>query len=131
MQATEFWPFVLYTGLVFGLVALILGLSSILGQRHEERATGEPFESGIVLVDFARLRFPAKFYLVAVLFVIFDMETVFLFAWAVALREAGWSGYLGALVFILILIVALIYEWRVGALDWAPKGRKNTTMRGN
>ena len=125
MQTTELWPFALYTGLVFSLVALVVGLSHALGQRHMEKATGEPFESGVIPVGMARLRFAAKFYLVAVLFVIFDMEAVFLFAWAVALREVGWSGYLGALFFILILSVALLYEWRVGALDWAPPGQKN------
>lgn len=127
MQSTEFWPFVLYAILVFTLIALILGISYVLGQRHEEEATGKPFESGIIPVDYARLRFPVQFYLVAVLFVIFDMEAVFIFAWAVAFREAGWAGYFGALTFIAILIVALIYEWRVGALDWAPRKQKTRT----
>ncbi|ADJ28747.1 NADH-quinone oxidoreductase subunit A [Nitrosococcus watsonii] len=129
MQFTEFWPFILYVAIVFSLVALILGLSYISGQRHQERATGEPFESGVVTVGFARLRFPVKFYLVAVLFVIFDMEAVFLFAWAVAFRKTGWIGYGGALAFIIILVVALIYEWRVGALDWQPKRRKHKEHR--
>jgi NADH-quinone oxidoreductase subunit A len=127
MQSAELWPFILYAVVVCVLVALILWLSHVLGQRHEERATNEPFESGIVLVESARLRFPIKFYLVAVLFVIFDMETVFIFSWAVAFRERGWVGYLGALTFIIILVVALIYEWRVGALDWGPKKRKIQT----
>jgi NADH-quinone oxidoreductase subunit A len=130
MQSAELWPFILYAVVVCVLVALILWLSHVLGQRHEERATNEPFESGIVLVESARLRFPIKFYLVAVLFVIFDMETVFIFSWAVAFRERGWVGYLGALTFIIILVVALIYEWRVGALDWGPKKRKIQTPEG-
>lgn len=124
MQPTELWPFILYAAIVFVLVALVLALSYVLGEHHEERATAEPFESGIVSVESARLRFPIKFYLVAVLFVIFDMEAVFIFAWAVAFRERGWAGYIGTLVFITILVVALIYEWRVGALDWGPKERK-------
>jgi NADH-quinone oxidoreductase subunit A len=127
MQSAELWPFILYAAVVCVLVALILWLSHVLGQRHEERATNEPFESGIVLVESARLRFPIKFYLVAVLFVIFDMEAVFIFSWAVAFRERGWTGYLGALTFIIILVVALIYEWRVGALDWGPKEREIQT----
>lgn len=121
MESTELWPFLLYAGFVCALVALILGISYVSGERHEERATNVPFESGIVLVESAHLRFPIKFYLVAVLFVIFDMEAVFLFAWAVAFRERGWAGYVGTLVFITILVVALIYEWRVGALDWGQK----------
>ena len=124
MQSTELWPlwpFLLYAGFVGISVALLLGISYVSGERHEERATNVPFESGIVLVESARLRFPIKFYLVAVLFVIFDMEAVFIFAWAVAFRERGWMGYVGTLVFITILVVALIYEWRVGALDWGQK----------
>jgi NADH-quinone oxidoreductase subunit A len=60
-----------------------------------------------------------RFYLVAILFVIFDLEVIYIFAWAVSLRELGWSGYGGVLVFIGILIAALIYEWRMGALDWS------------
>src|SRR5205085_1108467 len=96
----------------------MLGLSYILGQRHRETATDQPFESGIAPTGSARLRFPAQFYLVSMLFVIFDLEAVFLVAWAVALRESGWSGYLGALVFIGVLVAGFIYEWRMGALDW-------------
>jgi NADH-quinone oxidoreductase subunit A len=106
------------------MVAGMLALSYLLGQRHRERATGEPYESGIVSTGSARLRFSAKFYLIAMLFVIFDLEAVFIFAWAVAFRELGWAGYLGALVFIGVLVAALIYEWRVGALDWGSVRRK-------
>src|SRR5262245_59580896 len=96
----------------------MLCLSYLLGQRHHERATSEPYESGIVSTGSARLRFSAKFYLIAMLFVIFDLEAVFIFAWAIAFSELGWGGYLGALIFIGVLFAALIYEWRIGALDW-------------
>jgi NADH-quinone oxidoreductase subunit A len=96
----------------------MLGLSSLLGQRHTDRATGEPYESGIVSTGSARLRLSAEFYLVAMFFVIFDLEAVFIFAWAIAFREVGWAGYSEILVFIGILIAALIYLWRQGALDW-------------
>jgi NADH-quinone oxidoreductase subunit A len=106
------------------MVVVMLTLSYLLGQRHRERATGEPYESGIVSTGSARLRFSAKFYLIAMLFVIFDLEAVFIFAWAVAFRELGWAGYLGALVFIGVLVAALIYEWRIGALDWGDGRRK-------
>jgi NADH-quinone oxidoreductase subunit A len=94
-----------------------------LGQRHSDRATGEPYEVGIVSEGSARVRFSAKFYLVAILFVIFDLEAVFVFAWAIAGRELGWAGYAGLLVFLLVLAVALIYEWRLGALDWVTQRR--------
>jgi len=75
-------------------------------------------------VGSARLRLSAKFYLVAMLFVIFDVEALFLFAWAVSVRESGWVGLVGATVFITILFAGLVYESAIGALDWAPEGRR-------
>jgi NADH-quinone oxidoreductase subunit A len=123
-QTITLWPLAVYFAAVIVMVAGMLTLSYLLGERHQERATGEPYESGIVSTGSARLRFSAKFYLIAMLFVIFDLEAVFIFAWAVAFRELGWTGYLGALVFIGVLVAALIYEWRVGALDWG--GRQKT-----
>ena len=108
----------------------MLALSAVLGQRHMERATGEPYESGIISTDSAHVRFSAKFYLVAMLFVIFDLEAVFLFAWAIAVPELGWTGYTVVLLFIGILAVALLYEWRMGVLDWAPHGRTAHRVRG-
>lgn len=117
-QPANFLPFLVYgLGAVF-IVGVMLGLSYVLGQRHRDRETDEPYESGIKTTGSARLRFSAKFYLVAMLFVIFDLEVVFLFAWAVGARELGWNGYWGLLVFVLILVVGLLYEWRMGALDF-------------
>lgn len=118
------WPLVVYVFVVLLVVGVLVGGSYLLGQRHQTRATNEPFESGIVSIGFARFRLSAKFYLVAMLFVIFDMEAIFLFAWAVSFREVGWNGYIGALIFIVILTVALVYEWRMGVLDWAPIRRQ-------
>jgi NADH-quinone oxidoreductase subunit A len=95
----------------------MIGVSYVLGSRHREPATGAPFESGIVTTGTARVATPANFYLVAVRFVIFDLESVFLFAWAVAARQLGGVGYVGACVFIATLVAALAYLWRVGALE--------------
>ena len=117
-QATPLWPLVVYFAAGIALVVSMLGFSTLLGQRHQERATGEPYEAGIVSTGSARLRFAAHFYLVAIFFVVFDLEAVFIFAWAIAARELGWSGYLGVLIFIGILVAALLYEWRLGTLDW-------------
>lgn len=117
------WPMIVYFIAVLALVASMLLLSYLLGQRHAERATSEPYESGIVSTGSARLRFSVKFYLVAMLFVIFDLEAVFVIAWAIAYRELGWPGYFGVLFFIGVLIAALIYEWRLGALDWGHGDR--------
>ena len=83
----------------------------------------QPYESGIVSEGSARVRVSAKFYLVAMFFVIFDLEAVFIFAWAIAARELGWAGYSEILVFIAILVAALAYLWRLGALDWSPSRR--------
>ncbi|HVI49353.1 MAG TPA: NADH-quinone oxidoreductase subunit A [Chitinophaga sp.] len=118
------WPFFVYGGIVLILVSIILALSYVLGQRHKDRATGEAYESGIVSTGSARLRFPSQFYLIAMLFVIFDIETVMIISWAVAYDEVGWPGFIGVSVFIFILLAVLIYEWRNGALDFGPDGGK-------
>lgn len=102
----------------------MLGLSYILGQRHKERATEEPYEGGILSDGSARIRFSSQFYMIAMLFVIFDVETIFIVSWAIAFRELGWYGYAGVLIFIILLVVVLIYEWRNGALDFGPDGGK-------
>jgi len=114
----DLWPLAAYLVIITGLVVAMLGLSFVLGQRHDNRQTGSPYESGILSQGSARVRLSAKFYLVAMLFVIFDLEAVFIFAWAIVVREAGWAGYSEALVFITVLIATLFYLWRVGALDW-------------
>jgi NADH-quinone oxidoreductase subunit A len=114
---------VVYFIAVVFLVSAMLGLSYVLGQRHEDPATGEPYESGIVSTGSARLRLSAGFYLVAMFFVIFDLEAVYLFAWAIAFRELGWRGYVEALIFIGVLVAALLYLWLQGALDWGTSSR--------
>jgi NADH-quinone oxidoreductase subunit A len=113
-----------YSAIVLGLVVIMLSLSYVLGQRHKERATDEPYEGGIVSTGSARLRFSAQFYLIAMLFVIFDVETIYIFSWAIAFKELGWFGYIGVVVFVILLFVVLIYEWRNGALDFGPDGNK-------
>jgi NADH-quinone oxidoreductase subunit A len=114
------WGVATYVVAVFGLVGLMLGASYVLGGRNHGRAKEEPFESGAVSVGSAQLRMPAKFYLVAMFFVIVDMEAVFLYAWAVSVRQNGWTGFAIATIFIVVLLAALFYVWRVGGLDWAP-----------
>ncbi|KPV40501.1 hypothetical protein AN478_06880 [Thiohalorhabdus denitrificans] len=121
--ALAYWPFVLYVFSAIALVAAALALGHFLGPKRTGRGRTEPFESGIVPVGFARFRTSVQFYVVAMFFVIFDMEAVFIFAWAVAAREAGWAGYVALVFFVVVLAVALAYEWAVGALDWAPRGR--------
>jgi NADH-quinone oxidoreductase subunit A len=119
LSPSNLWPLGVYFAAVVVLIGGMMGLSYILGEHHRDRATGEPYESGIVSTGSARQRFSAKFYLVAMFFVIFDLEAVFIFAWAVAVRELGWAGYIEVLVFIGVLVATLVYLWREGALEWA------------
>ncbi len=115
------WPLLVYAAIVIVMVAAILAISSVLGQRHRERETGDPYESGVAITGDARLRFSVKFYLVAMFFVVFDLEAVFLFAWAVAARRLGWHGYLGALVFAATLLLMVFYLARTGGLDFVGR----------
>ncbi len=115
----SFWPLAAYFFLAIATAGGMMGLSYVLGQRHRERETAQPYESGIISTGTARVRFDVKFYLIAMFFVVFDLESLFIFSWAVAVRESGWAGYVEALIFIGVLMAALVYLWRLGALDWA------------
>jgi NADH-quinone oxidoreductase subunit A len=129
-NAQLLWPLILYFGLALVVAAGMLILSHLLGERHHDRSTGEPYESGMPPTGSARLRVSAKFYLVAMFFVVFDLEAVFLFAWAVTFRTLGWAGYLEILIFVGVLLVALIYLWRAGALDWGTERRRALREKG-
>lgn len=120
-NSSALWPLLVYFGAVLALVAAMLGLSYVLGERHQEPETDDPYESGILSTGTARLRLSAKFYLVAMFFVIFDLEAAFIIAWAIGVRELGWAGYIEILIFIGVLLAALVYLWRLGALDWGPR----------
>jgi NADH-quinone oxidoreductase subunit A len=123
------WPLVLYFALLVLAIPALLFVSLFIGERHLERATSEPYESGIAPTGTLPARFPASYYLVAVLFVLFDVETIFLFAWAVSARAAGWGGYAVMAVFVLPLFLLLAYLWRNGALDWrTPRQRKDARL---
>jgi NADH-quinone oxidoreductase subunit A len=123
------WPIVVYFGAVLILVAGMLGLSYVLGEHHHGSATGEPYESGITPLGSARGRHDTRFYLMGILFVIFDLETVFVLTWAAAFRDLGWLGYIEMLVFIGVLFATLIYLWRMGALDWGTRRRDNSRKK--
>ena len=124
INSIPLWPLLLYTGLVIVLLVAILSLSYILGQHHRDRATNKPYEGGIEQTGSARLRFSPQFYLVAMLFVIFDVEAVFIMLWALGFYELGWPGYIGVAIFIGQLVVVLIYEWGIGALNIGPDAKK-------
>ena len=123
--AQSLMPFLVYSLSVVAILASTLIVAWLLGSRtRHTRATDMPFESGVVPVGSAsQLRLSVEFYLVAMFFVIFDLEAIFIFAWAVAFYDVGSPGYVGAAVFIGVLLVALVYEWRTGALDWGAGSR--------
>src|SRR5512143_3919556 len=117
-NAAPLWPLGVYFAAVVLMVVVMIAVSYVLGERHREEQTNEPYESGIASTGSARVRFDIKFYLIAMFFVIFDLEAVFIFAWAVSIRETGWAGYWEMLIFIGVLSAALVYVWRLGALEW-------------
>lgn len=129
-QSDLLWPLLVYTVCVIGLIAFMLIGSHVLGGRHSTAMGNTPYESGMIPVGSARLRFSAKFYLVAIFFVLFDLEAVYIYAWAVAARQVGWMGYIEAMIFLSVLALALVYAWRTGALDWAPKTPREERVRG-
>jgi NADH-quinone oxidoreductase subunit A len=118
VSQTMTWPLLVYFVLVVLLVAGMLAASYVLGQRRHDRAMATPFESGVLPAGTARVRLSVKFYLIAMFFVVFDIEAIFIFTWCVVAREAGWAGFWEIVVFVAVLAAALMYLWRIRALDW-------------
>ena len=123
-SSAALWPLAVYLVVVVGAAAGMVALSSLLGGRHRGPATDLAYESGIRPTGSGRVSLPVDYYLVAVFFVIFDLESVFLYAWAVAVRRAGWFGFAEAVVFVGALAASLVYLWRVGGLEWSMAGRQ-------
>jgi NADH-quinone oxidoreductase subunit A len=117
-------PFIIFSFIVVIIAASLIIISYFLGERHKEKKTDEPYESGIPPTGDARLRFSSGFYIIAIFFVIFDLDAAFIVLWAVSFRELGQAGYIGVMIFIAILIILLIYELSIGALDFGPDGKK-------
>ncbi len=112
------WPFILYIFSVIAVTALLLITAYISGERHRETATGRQYESGIAPAGAPGNPIDIRYYVVAILFVIFDLEAVFYISWSISVRESGWQGFLEILVFTVILATALVYILRMGALNW-------------
>jgi NADH-quinone oxidoreductase subunit A len=116
-----YWPLAVYFVLAGAVVTGMLVISFFLGERHRERTTSEPYEAGVKPTGSTGIRFSVKFYQVALFFVIFDVESIFIFAWAIAFRQLGWTGYIAIIIFIAVIIFTFIYLWRMGALDWSKR----------
>ena len=119
----------LYTVIVLALIGLLLFLAAWLGERRRHPEKGRPYESGIIPTGSARLRYPVPFYLIAIFFLIFDVESAYIFSWAVAAEDLGWQGWLQMAFFITVLLLGLLYIWKKGALDWGPKAKDRHLQR--
>lgn len=123
------WSAIAFLLAAAGLVVFMLVVPRLLGGRSSGSQKQEIFEAGVVSAGSARIRLSAKFYLVAIFFVIFDLEALFLYAYAVSVREVNWLGFTAAAIFIAILFVGLVYEMRLGAMNWAPADKRKKKPR--
>ena len=118
----EYYPILLFilVGLGFGALLVALGwtASTILGFNRPDSEKLSPYECGFEAFEDARMKFDVRYYLVAILFILFDLEIAFLFPWAITLSEIGMFGFVSMMIFIGILAVGFIYEWKKGALEW-------------
>ena len=117
-----YFPILMFilVGIAVGVapVALGGGLSRLLGVHHPDPEKLSPYECGFEAFEDARMKFDVRYYLVAILFILFDLEIAFLFPWAIVLQEIGFFGFMAMMVFLGILVVGFIYEWKKGALEW-------------
>jgi NADH-quinone oxidoreductase subunit A len=115
---TEYFPILLFilVGLGIGVVPMALGW--LLGPRNPDPEKLSPYECGFEAFEDARMKFDVRYYLVAILFILFDLEIAFLFPWAVALKDIGLFGFVSMMIFLAILVVGFVYEWMSGALEW-------------
>jgi NADH-quinone oxidoreductase subunit A len=111
-------PILVMVVVAFGFAAIALGVSALLGPRRNNSAKHEPYESGILPFGDAKRRFPVQFYLVAVLFILFDVEVILMYPWAVAARKLGLFGLIEMAIFVIILLVGFVYAWKNDAFKW-------------
>lgn len=132
MVDDSIWQICVYGVCVGAVIAVMLGVPPLLGERHwrkperrTESATGIPYECGIRPTGSAQVRPPVQYYLIAMFFVIFDVEAAYLYAWAVAVPETGWLGFIEVTIFVSILLASLAYLWLTGALDWHVRSKRS------
>ena len=118
MNLEQYLPVLLFirVGLLVGVAPQLIG--GFLGPHKPDAAKNSPSECGFEAFDDARMKFDVRYYLVAILFILFDLEIAFLFPWAVALKDIGLTGFIAMMIFLAILVVGFVYEWKKGALDW-------------
>ena len=118
MNLEQYLPILLFilVGVAVGIIPQVLGY--ILGPNKPDAEKNSPYECGFEAFEDARMKFDVRYYLVAILFILFDLEIAFLFPWAIALKEVGLAGFVAVVIFLTILVVGFVYEWKKGALDW-------------
>jgi NADH-quinone oxidoreductase subunit A len=114
----EYFPVLVFLGIAAGIAIAMVGGAFLAARQKPYAEKLSPYECGFAPFDDTRRRFDVRFYLVAILFIIFDLEVAFLFPWAVALGDIGWLGFGSMMGFLLVLTVGFVYEWRKGALEW-------------
>ena len=114
----EYFPILVFLAVAAGIGLLLLALGFLIGSGDKDAEKLSPYECGFEAFDDSRMKFDVRYYLVAILFIIFDLEIAFLFPWAVALDSVGTFGLLAMALFLAILVVGFIYEWKKGALEW-------------
>ena len=114
----QYWPVLLFIGVAVGLGVVLMTLGMLAGPRRPDAEKLSPYECGFEAFEDARMKFDVRYYLVAILFILFDLEIAFLLPWAVALRDVGGAGFAAVLIFLTVLVVGFVYEWKKGALDW-------------
>jgi NADH-quinone oxidoreductase subunit A len=115
-----------FTAMVLAMMVLLLFLTAWLGEKKTSPEKVRPYECGVIPTGLARFRYPVPFYLVATFFLIFDVESAYIFSWAIAWEELGWSGWLQISLFIIVLLLSLFYIWKKGGLDWGPSSPRRT-----
>jgi NADH-quinone oxidoreductase subunit A len=118
MNLSQYLPVLLFILVGLAIGAICLGMGNLLRPHKPDPAKNSPYECGFEAFEDARMKFDVRYYLVAILFILFDLEIAFLFPWAVALKDVGVAGFVAVLIFLTILVVGFIYEWKKGALDW-------------
>jgi len=118
-----YFPVLLQVVIAMAVAVVMLGLSYLLGKKVRDRVKDLPYESGIVPTGDARQRFSVKFYLVGMLFIVFDIEAIFLYPWAVVYRDLKFFGFIEMLVFVILILSGFFYIWKKGALDWSQSDR--------
>ena len=122
MDLQQYLPVILFilVGVGVGVAPQVIGwvVSGFIGVRKPDAEKNSPYECGFEAFEDARMKFDVRYYLVAILFILFDLEIAFLFPWAIVLQEIGWFGFFAMMVFLGILVVGFVYEWKKGALEW-------------